>query len=1425
MQNQARTELRKGVQHLGGRILNWLSGPLGRLKGRPSTVGGKRHRGRNEAQQLHEVMISGFGKAAAKRLELLKVNRRSQRVGDAAWALAIWYSSIGDHERALDHLVMRRLALKRDRPSAEHLALQVRALLSLGRLEDAEKTVTDSIARRGEIPELCLCAANVFAANPRLSPEEKDQLRLAWLNKPLLAKGLAPIEMKDPSKPLVPDNIGAPTAKPSSRSGEAKVSVLMPAYNAEDTIAYAMESVLNQTWRNLELIVVDDGSTDDTWSVIQSMAAQDTRVIPVRHAMNRGAYSARNAALLRATGDFITVNDADDWSHPERIAVQVTDLLDNDHVLNTTMLIRAQSNLDVFIKPDGGTRFQNYSSLMTKREHVVDLGGWDECRMGADAELYERLLAKLDANKAMIHRDTYFSIAAARGDSLTRRQDLGIATVRYGPRREYIEAYTYWHRLESSKATPDWAMHPGKRRFPIPRICKLAPEPISYDILLVSDFSLPGGTTADNVNMLMAFDRLKLRCACFHWPRLDSAGCDVNEKIRRLLHEGIADSVVSAEEVECRLVIVNHPPILSELPDMRPVVRTEACVIAINQPAVTHTEGGRAVYELANIIENARTAFGVAPTLAPISPVVRRILGPTADGTTIADLDWTPIVDTEQFRRSASSWDGSRSPIMGRHCRDHKDKWPSDAEKLRLAYCADTGLDVRLLGGVEVARYILGELPSNWTVLPFDSADVREFLLGLDFFVHYPHEHWIEAFGRAPMEAMATGVPTILPPHFEETFGDAAVYAKPEAVLSTIQALWADREAYEAQISRGYAFVESRCSLAKFEERIRPFLQLGQTRRANRTTVPSATEFATYWEGRKDLVYYQVVKEIVETIGGDSILDVGSGGCPYLEWFPAKHKASVDILRPYASSTVRGIPADFLQWRPDRHYDVVLCLQVLEHVKEAERFAKKLLEAGKTVIVTVPYKWAKVDDTAIAPIDVHVHDPIDERKLFSWFEQEPSFSKIAREQNGRERLVQVYGAYPDEQRTRAAAAGADDATRIRFSSSHVRSEYPDGCLVVEIEGAAGLDTIHFSVPPDFFAHNDLVAAALATLCGRKFSRIEFDFPISNKCRELIALGAEAEVCATGSVNERQPGENISLNFSGGLDSLATSLLAPGKFKLVSFDFGGKYASERAWFEQLSPDAICRTDFRDRRYNKGHNPATHYVYWTYFGAASILFADYLRLGGTSFGTIFETAPRLFRLPQSMQPTTDPFFAAAGLKDVTFTEGLTEFGTAKIMLALGPTLIDNALESLAPRGTEKRLRKELLIAAVRHANGGPRPNFEDYSYPRAKIPLGTSYTADFVIVYFVKRYGFEVVSRWIDGLEKLDRSLLDRINVDWYLKFNPCFLPNLCPALRPVVMSNLQTAGIDLFCEADWESYRLTRALLEQHYPALLATAEA
>lgn len=97
------------------------------------------------------------------------------------------------------------------------------------------------------------------------------------------------------------------------------VSVLMSVYNGAPTLEKAAASVLAQTYRNLELILCDDASTDDTWRIMQRIAAQDARVTIFQNKTNRGLGASLNGCLLRAGGEYIARQDADDVSDPDRI--------------------------------------------------------------------------------------------------------------------------------------------------------------------------------------------------------------------------------------------------------------------------------------------------------------------------------------------------------------------------------------------------------------------------------------------------------------------------------------------------------------------------------------------------------------------------------------------------------------------------------------------------------------------------------------------------------------------------------------------------------------------------------------------------------------------------------------------------------------------------------------------------------------------------------------------------------------------------------------------------------------------------------------------------------------------------------------------------------------------------------------------------
>ncbi len=116
-------------------------------------------------------------------------------------------------------------------------------------------------------------------------------------------------------------------------SGSApRVSVTMPVFNGEAYVTEAVNSVLAQTFRDFELVAVNDGSTDSTPDILASLASQDKRIRVFHHQPNKGIVAARNKALEMARGKYIAVMDADDVCLPERLAAQVAFLYTHPEV-------------------------------------------------------------------------------------------------------------------------------------------------------------------------------------------------------------------------------------------------------------------------------------------------------------------------------------------------------------------------------------------------------------------------------------------------------------------------------------------------------------------------------------------------------------------------------------------------------------------------------------------------------------------------------------------------------------------------------------------------------------------------------------------------------------------------------------------------------------------------------------------------------------------------------------------------------------------------------------------------------------------------------------------------------------------------------------------------------------------------------------
>lgn len=600
--------------------------------------------------------------------------------------------------------------------------------------------------------------------------------------------------------------------------------MILPFHDAEPVLATALESLRAQSWDALEVLMVDDASTDGGPAVAAEFAARDPRFRLIRQDVNGGAYAARNRGLAEARGACVTTHDADDWSHPEKIARAVAAFREGSAPFVLTDWVRADDDL-VFRGswcPSPNQPLADFSSVLFARALIERVGPWDTARVGADREFLSRIRRLTGARMpAPVLRGCPLAFGRLSARSLTRAGATHAATARHGIRRDYHEAAAAWH---ATLRPP--ALRTGRPPFfPAPAAIRSdrAEAARPRDLLLIGDFNLLGGTTQSALNMLDAGRARGLSAALFHHRRHD---LDPTRPLAPAIRARAAASdtriLAPGERIEARIVIVTYPPPFDAVLDRFPEVTHETLAVVVNQMAERDLARRHPVYDPARVRANLRRAFGSEGIWLPISNRVRALMEADPRYPAPAAATWTPLIDADLWcARPPFWWGGTRArPVIGRHGRDHGLKWPVEAAAIRAAYCVGRPAEVRFLGGAAQAIARLGGKPRNWRVLPFGAKPARDFLADLDFFLHYPDPDYIEEFGRAPMEAMAAGVPVILPPEFEPTFGPAALYARPAEVWPLIERLWADRAAWTARAEAGRAFVRGACDSRLFAGRL-----------------------------------------------------------------------------------------------------------------------------------------------------------------------------------------------------------------------------------------------------------------------------------------------------------------------------------------------------------------------------------------------------------------------------------------------------------------------------------------------------------------------------------------------------------------------------------------------------------------------------
>jgi glycosyltransferase involved in cell wall biosynthesis len=279
----------------------------------------------------------------------------------------------------------------------------------------------------------------------------------------------------------------------SGAGGQITVSVVMPLFNAEDHVVEAAESILAQTLTDLELIVVDDASTDGSWQRISALAEADPRVRLFRCSVNRGPYWARNLGWLHARGAFIANQDADDLSEPERLAAQVAAMNASDAVISVTNYQRIDPDTRRVVMNRGLPERLSYQSMLIRRDEVLsELGFYDTVRFSADDEYYHRAIKRFSRDRIIhIRRPLYKAKVISSGltfmdeSSLMEHED---PDGHLSPtRRAYVEQYRRWHQGASDLRV---AFPMRRRPFRVPDEM-IPPDGVVDDRVTASVVSIP----------------------------------------------------------------------------------------------------------------------------------------------------------------------------------------------------------------------------------------------------------------------------------------------------------------------------------------------------------------------------------------------------------------------------------------------------------------------------------------------------------------------------------------------------------------------------------------------------------------------------------------------------------------------------------------------------------------------------------------------------------------------------------------------------------------------------------------------------------------------------------------------------------------------------------------------------------------------
>lgn len=442
------------------------------------------------ALELDLMLWRGYADIALPVLQGLLRDGPPREQAVAGWVLARWQAEHRRWGKARQAI----LTFHKHPEGAQTLRhpgpwlLGVQMCLACHDPKGAERILKAGIAQFGPLPDFelagLLCARDRPGDDWELSP---------YLSRIYYPHGLVPVRIGDGMGHRF-DRLVADTLPFHHGPLEAPplVSVILPVFNGASGLPTALRGLRQQSWKNLEILVVDDGSSDNSLAIAQAAAQADPRIRVLRHDTNQGAYPARNTGFAAAQGTFVTVHDADDWSHPQKIEAQALTLMRQPELKATVShWVRVGNDLDMTRwRTEEAWIYRNVSSLMIRADLRDTLGYWDRVRVNADTEYYYRLIRAFGgASIREVCPGVPLSFGRTEPQSLTMQSATHLRTQFTGLRRDYMDRAHQWHSRARRPEDLYMAQLPAQRPFQVPDAIGLGDPvgpPSDFDIVAAS---------------------------------------------------------------------------------------------------------------------------------------------------------------------------------------------------------------------------------------------------------------------------------------------------------------------------------------------------------------------------------------------------------------------------------------------------------------------------------------------------------------------------------------------------------------------------------------------------------------------------------------------------------------------------------------------------------------------------------------------------------------------------------------------------------------------------------------------------------------------------------------------------------------------------------------------------------------------------